>query len=172
LPPGLLWIEDLVSAPEPFSYAWPAKKGQKPSIEVYPNVLKGQISLHGRRFGVTVGEGKREVGVGKGRREVRVRVTVFFDTSPIAEFVDTQDGNGLASLIKPDSRKTLRIGEPPPSLYKHGRLEPYREVTGIAGSGAPNAIAVIIHRNDYKSAVHQAAARWLSRKDHEVESAI
>ena len=90
----------------------------------------------------------------------------------MCEFVETEDGEHWASLIKPDGKKVLRPGRTPPPLYQHARLEPYREITDYntwsegSGTGIPKGIAVVIPMDDYRSAIHHAAARWLGKRGH------
>lgn len=157
-PLGLSWISELAGAP-PFDHGWP-KRGGGTFDEHYFSAWEGTISLQDERLRVTVGQCTRHD---------RGRMTVFFNRTPICEFTETLDGENWASIIKPDSRKTLRVNGIPPALYRDARIEAYREITGMAGSGVPNGAAVVIARDDLRSAVHHTAARWLGRRRFPVE---
>lgn len=160
-PKGLIW-EAEPEAGEGFTYHWPrpADDPEDDGGEEYTSVWNAAIALHGHIIPVRVGESVRND---------RGRLTVWFGHYPVAEFAATEDGTCWASLIKPDSRKVLKPGEPIPSLYWGARVEPYRLVTGLTGSGVPNGMCVVIDRDDLRSAVHHATARWLRRQNLPVE---
>lgn len=107
---------------------------------------------------------KAEVKVGEAWRHDRGRLSVFISGTAIAEFVETADHEGWASVIKPDSRSILGPRDTPPPLYKNARIQPYREATGWLRSGVPKGLALVIARDDFRSAVHHAVARWLARR--------
>jgi hypothetical protein len=48
---------------------------------------------------------------------------------------------------------------------------PYRQATGTGGIGVPNDLALVVGADDYRSAVHHAAARRLGRERYPVELA-
>lgn len=150
------WIGEIQPA-DSFTYSWPQASGAEPgaSDEFYQRAWRAAINLNGHAASVRVGEATRHE---------RGRLTVWIDGHPTAEFRETVDGQHWASLIRPDSRSVLRAGEPVPPLYRGTRVESYREVTGLAGRGIPNGRAAIIARDDLRSAVHHAAARWFPRQ--------
>jgi excisionase family DNA binding protein len=161
VPTGLSWVQE----PEPGAlftaregsghvYHFPRKKDVEPDVEAetYTAVWNATISLHGRTMPVVVGQSKR-YGLG--------RLTVWIDRYPVVEFVSTRDGTGWASMIQ----RGLKIGEQIPALYRRCKVEPYRLVTGMAGSGVPNTLAVVVDRDDIRSIVHHAAVRWLSKRN-------
>jgi excisionase family DNA binding protein len=163
VPKGLTWDADL-EADEGFTQYWPQRKDDPPDTgkEEYDPVWKATITLAGHKMPVVVG---------KTKRNGRDRLTVWLDSYPVAECPATTDGLSWASLIKPDSRKVLKPGEPIPSLYRGARVEPYRVATGLTGSGVPTGMAVVIDEDDLRSVVHHAAARWLRRQNLPVEVA-
>lgn len=151
-PEGLAWIEEIVEA-RPFTIPWP-RDGGGTIGEHCPRAWRGAITIDG---------GLHEVRIGECIRHDRGRLTVLFGRAPIAEFAATIDGFGWASVIKPDGRRILKARETPPPLYSGARMASYREVTGL-GIGVPKGLAVILGRNDLRSIVHHAAARWINRK--------
>jgi len=150
-PAGVEWLTELKPA-ESFVHRWPSSGGH--FDESYPIALQGRIRIDGS---------EREVLVGEGRRNDRGRLTVFLDRYPVAEFMDTADGAGWASLIKPDGRKTVAFGNQLPAIYGQSRVVPYPEATGVSGVGHPSGMALVIDRDDIRSAVHHAAARQLAK---------
>jgi hypothetical protein len=113
------------------------------------------INFKGQTVSVLIGESKQYD---------RARLSIWVDGQPTGEFYETIDGQHWASLIRPHRRSALRAGEPLPPLYRGTRVESYREMTGLAGRGIPNGLATIIVRNDLRSAVYHAAARWVPRR--------
>jgi excisionase family DNA binding protein len=162
-PAGLVWHEEIEAA-EGFTHEWPHRKDAEPEAgtETYTSAWRATIILSGHLTPVLIGETER---YGRGR------LTVWLDRYPTAEFAETADGTGWASLIKPDSRRVLRPGDPIPPLYRGARVEPYRLATGLTGIGIPNGLGVVIDRGDLRSAVHHAAARWLGRQNLPVKPA-
>jgi excisionase family DNA binding protein len=161
-PAELRWRQVLVSS-EPFEQGWP-RKGGGSAPERYPYAWTGVIALVGSERRVVVGE-----STGDERLDNRRRLLVLLDAYPTAEFAPTVDGLGWVSLIKSDGRRTIPPGDPLPRLYRHARVEPYREATGLSGRGRPNGQAVVIDHDDIQSAAHHAAARWLGRNGYVVE---
>jgi len=51
------------------------------------------------------------------------------------------------------------------------KVAPYPEASGMSSSGRPRGLAVIIGRDDLKSAVHHAAARQLGKLGRPIEPA-
>ena len=160
-PAGLVWQEEIAPAGS-FSHRWPTRAGAESNDERYEPAWAGTIALQGVQTSVKIDESKREIG---GTNNRRGKLTVFFDDYPTAEFVDTADGSGWASPIKPNSRTVLPVGVPVPPLYRNARVVPYRTATGLAGIGIPKGLSVVIHRADLRSAAHHAAARWLARRN-------
>jgi hypothetical protein len=150
------WIGDIQPA-ESFKYSWPQVAGAEPgaSDERYHGAWRATINLNGHSANILLGEATRH---GRGR------LTVWIDGHPTAEFNESVDGQHWASLIRPNSRSVLRPGDPIPPLYRGTRVEPYRQITGLAGRGIPNGLAAVIARDDLRSAVHHAAARWFPRQ--------
>ena len=161
-PAELKWRQALAPS-EPFGQDWP-RQGGGSVPEWYPHAWAGAITLAGSERLVVVGE-----STGDQRLDNRRRLLVLLDGYPTAEFAPTVDGRGWASVIKPDGRRTIPAGDPLPRLYRHARVEPYREATGLSGRGRPKGSAVVIDRDDIQSALHHAAARWLGRNGHAVE---
>lgn len=161
-PAQLRWLQALAPA-EPFEQGWP-REGGGSAPERYPDAWTGAITLAKRERHVVVGK-----STGDERLDNRRRLLVLLDAYPTAEFAPTVDGLGWASLIKPDGRSTIPPGDPLPRLYRHARVESYREATGLSGRGRPNRPAVVIEHDDIQSAVHHAAARWLGRNGYIVE---
>lgn len=161
-PAQLEWRQALAPS-EPFEQGWP-REGGGSAPERYPHSWAGAITLAGSERRVVVGE-----STGDERLDNRRRLLVLLDAYPTAEFAPTVDGLGWASVIKPDGRRTIPAGDPLPRLYRHARVEPYREATGLGGRGRPKGSAVVIDHDDIQSAVHHAAARWLGRNGYAVE---
>jgi len=161
-PAELRWRQALAPS-EPFEQQWP-RQGGGSDPEWYPHAWAGAITLAGSERRVVVGESTGDV-----RLDNRRRLLVLLDAYPTAEFAPTVDGCGWASVIKPDGRRTIPAGDPLPRLYRHARVEPYREATGLSGRGRPKGLAVVIDHDDIQSAVHHAAARWLGRNGYAVE---
>jgi excisionase family DNA binding protein len=159
-PAGMTWTRDLTNAPA-FSHGWP-RRGGGTNDETYPQAWQGAITLQGNSFNVTVGECTRHN---------RGRLTVFFNREPICEFTETTDGQGWASVVKPNGKQVLQASDTPPPFYRHARLVSYRETTGMTGIGVPKGLALLIDRDDYRGAVHQAAARWLGKNRFPVDPA-
>lgn len=159
-PADLRWIRDLKMI-EPFMYRWP-KAGGGSDEEWYDPAWEGEISLHKRRLRVRVGRTRQ-------RKDGRARQIVFLSGPVQVEFAATADDTKWASLIRPDGRKALRLDQTPPPLYQAARLAPYREITGMTGQGVPNAVALVIDRDDLHSAVHHGAVRWLTLKNLPIE---
>ena len=159
LPARLRWEGELEKIDE-FEFAWPQSKkdyGSGDNVEQYPVAYEGKIVLANERFSAKVGVGTRGD---------RGRMTVFFNNSPICEFVETTDSEGWASIVKPDGKHVLFPGDEVPLVYSRSRLELYREVTGLSGIGVPKGLALVIAADDYRSAVHHASARWLGRRGY------
>ncbi len=159
-PRGLIWDRTLTSAPA-FTHFWPKNGGGK-AAEQFGRNWHGSIAIHGKEMKVMVGECTRHDRAG---------LTVFFDSTPISEFIETSDGNGWASVIRPDGRRALKVSETPPSFYLKARVERYRDISGLRGRGVPNALAVVVGKDDLPSVVHHAAARWLAKNRFPVEPA-
>lgn len=157
LPQGLTWLKEM----EPgvaFDYHWPSGENAH-----YEPAWEGKISLYGKPIAVRVGQYQGE------QRGEDSRLAVLFDGSPICEYRATADGDGWASLIKPDGRATVRAGDPLPSLYLRSRVDPYNEAIGKSGQGIARAPAVMLQRDDITSIVHHAAARWLGKNRYPIE---
>jgi excisionase family DNA binding protein len=161
-PAQLEWRQAL-SPSESFVHGWP-REGGGSTPERYPDAWAGAITLAGSERRVVVGE-----STGDERLDNRRRLLVLLDAYPTAEFAPTVDGLGWASVIKPDGRRTIPAGDPLPRFYRHARVEPYRQATGLSGRGRPKGPAVVIDHDDIQSAVHHAAARWLGRNGYAVE---
>ncbi len=151
MPAGAAWLTPLESTAA-FDHRWPAQGGH--FDETYPKAWRGRVRI---------GDTEHSVLVGECQRYDRGRLSVFLDRYPLAEFMDTADGAGWASLIKPDGRKTAVPGQGLPALYRDARVVSYREVTGVSGSGHPTGLALVIARDDLRSAVHHAVARQLGK---------
>lgn len=158
VPAGMRWTKEIEGA-EAFDFHWPAKRGESYS-ERYDPSWEASFTLLGEHISVRVGVCER---LNRGR------MTVFFGNLPICEFVETTVGDGWASVIKPDGKKVLPAGATPPPLYRNAHVEPYREVVSLTGSGVPRGQAVVIAKDDLRSAIHHAAARWLGKRHHAVE---
>jgi hypothetical protein len=159
-PHGLVWMRELTRSPA-FMYFLP-KKGGGEDAEKFSQAWQGVISLLRMETGVKVGECIRHDREG---------LTVFFDNEPIAEFIETADREGWASLIKPNGKRVLSAGETPPPLYSAAHVESYRAVSGLRGPGVPKGMAVVLRKGDYRSVVHHAAARWLAKRELPVKPA-
>jgi hypothetical protein len=150
VPAGMAWVR----GPRPtadFPFRWP--DGSRP---LHTNAAERVVSLHGERVTVKIGDAVR---FGRARRTV-------FGKRFVCEFAETADGSAWASLIKPDGRKTLPLAATPPPLYAHARLGSWRGVTGWQSGGHPEALAVLIGKDDLRSIVHHAVTRGLARKHH------
>lgn len=156
MPEGMSWIEEL-SIDKPFSHVWPTQ------IDKYLHAWKGSVSLRSKPINIKIGEIVYHE---------RGRLVVFFNQEPICEFAETLDHKGWASLIKPNGRNTLQMDKTPPILYQGTRIERYREVTGLTGLGVPKGAAIVIAKEDLRSAVHHAVARWLGRRDFPIQASI
>jgi len=157
-PRGLIWSRDLARAPA-FTHFWP-KKGGGTAAEEFQRSWQGAIALQRKEM---------EVRIGECTRHDRGGLTVFFDNSGVSEFIETTDGQGWASVIKPDGKRVLKVSETPPPFYRSARIEPYREISGLCGRGVPKAMAVVVSKDDLRSTVHHAAARWLAKNRFPVE---
>lgn len=154
-PAGFSWQEPLHPGTD-FEYRFPEE------TEEYTNVHEAKIALHSKVYAVRAGFAERDN---------RGRLVVFFGREALAEFVETVDGQGFASLIRPDGRKTLRPTDFPPALYQQARLENYRDAVGMTGKGFPKSMALVIGKDDLPAAVYHAAARWLAKRGYPVEPA-
>ncbi len=163
-PAGFEWLERLETG-QSFAHRWPADAGST-NIEEYPKAWAGRIRLRGVEMAVLVGE-----ATGAKRGDGKPRLTVLLQGYPFAEFAHTADGQGWASLIKPDGRHTVAPGIPLPALYDEARVEPYHEATGSGGRGRSSGVALVIEDGDIQSAVYHAAARSLAKEGHAVEPA-
>jgi hypothetical protein len=150
VPAGMAWVQELGPTTD-FPFRWP--NGSRP---LHTNALVGVVSLHGERVTIRIGDAVR---FGRPRRTV---VGKRF----VCEFAETADGSAWASLIKPDGRTTLPLSAPPPPLYQNARLGNWRAVTGWQTGGHPEALAVLIGKDDLRSIVHHAVTRGLARKHH------
>jgi excisionase family DNA binding protein len=156
-PVGFTWLEDLQPTAA-FDHVWP-KRGGGGFEEHYPTAWAGLANINGTQV---------EVIIGETTRYERGRLSVFFDGYPVAEFMDTPDGSGWASVIKPDGKKTVSASSDLPPLYRAVKVASYREATGTSGSGRPKGLAVVIPRNDLRSAAHHAAARQAGKSGQPV----
>ena len=166
IPQGMQWVEELVRT-DPFKYKWPKKK-EKPDnpgfwIATYSPAWQGIISLQGEEYTVRIGQGS-----GDWPNNAR-KLDVFLNNVNLCVFSKTLDEQGWASVIKSDGKKNLGVDETPPVLYRRTKVGSYRDVTGMAGSGVPYAAAIIVAKEDMRSVVHHAAARWLGRNHFPVE---
>lgn len=164
VPLGLNWKDELTKIGD-FSHFWPQKRehyGNGNNKEDYTQAWAGSIILASTPISVKVG---------RASRKNRGRLTVFFDKSPVSESCETADGKHWASLVKPDGKKILSVGQIRPSLYQSARLESYREATGMTGIGVPRGLAVVIGIDDMRSSVHHAAARWLGKRSYPLVAA-
>jgi len=152
MPEGMSWIEEL-TIDKPFSHVWPTQ------IDKYLHAWKGLIALQGKRVNIKIGEMELD-GCG--------RLVVFFNKEPICEFAETLDHKGWTSLIKPNGRKVLQMGETPPILYQGMSIESYRTISGL--TRAPRGAAIVITKEDLRSAVHHAVARWLGRRNFPIKA--
>src|SRR5271157_2602253 len=160
IPQGLGWTRELARSQE-FVHDWP-KKGGGGNPERFYQAWQGVVSLLRKETTVKVGESIRHDREG---------LTVFFDAEPITEFIETADREGWASLIKPNSKRVLKVSDTPPPLYARAHVESYRAVSGLCGVGVPKGMAVGVRKGDYRSVVHHAAARWLAKRNLPVEPA-
>lgn len=156
-PAGFTWLQDLQSAAG-FDHRWP-QRGGGGFVEHYPKAWAGLVDVTGAQVRVVIGETVRDD---------RGRLTVFFDGYPVTEFMDTLDGSGWASIIKPDGKKTVLVSGDLPPLYRRLKVVPYRDATGTSGSGRPRGLAIVIARDDLRSAVHHAAARQAGKSGEPV----
>ncbi len=160
VPLGLVWTRELARSQE-FVHDWP-REGGGGNAERFYQAWLGVVSLLRKEAVVKVGECIRHDREG---------LTVFFDGEPITEFIETADGEGWASLIKPNGKRVLKVSETPPPFYARAHVESYREVSGLCGIGIPKGMAVVVRKGDYRSVVHHAAARWLAKRNLPVEPA-
>lgn len=154
-PVGFTWQEPLHPGVE-FNFRFPEAE------EHFTHVREARITLLNKTY---------HVRIGRTERHGRGRLIVFFGREILVEFFETADSQGFASLIRPDGKKTLRPGDPPPTLYQQARLEHYREAIGMSGKGFPKSMALVIGKDDLASAVYHAAARWLAERGYPVEPA-
>jgi len=145
MPEGMSWMQDL-SLANPIDHTFPG--GQRVH---FSEVWRGSIALN---------SATREVQVAYSGGDDEERLVVFLDGWGVAEFPQTYQGE-WASLIKPDSRHSIDVGDPVPDVYRNARIENYRTVTGRPQVW--NKACVVIVRADLWSAVHHAASRALAR---------
>lgn len=163
-PKGLVWLSDLVAA-ESFSQRWPTKAGDAANISHFLEAWKAQLTLLNEPHAV-------RIGADHGRTEQKSndapdRLFIFFDKVPMVEFMEIGgDHDGWASLIKVNGNKSLLLAEQLPPLYRQARVAPYADITERRAMGRSNGLAVVIARDDLRSCVHHAAARWLARNGH------
>jgi hypothetical protein len=131
VPEGLSGIQELIEAEE-FTIRWPKTGGGHE--EIYPTAWRGVVVPNKVKMDAKVSQCIRH---DKGRR------TILLDKNPVAEFVETSDGR-WASVIKPDGKKTLAMGEEAPPLYLNARVGSYHDATGLSGIGVPKGMAIIL----------------------------
>ena len=155
-PAGFSWLGELTPTAG-FVHGWPQHGGGYYK-EPYPDAWEASIRLKGRDQTIKVGRSS-----GQERNDKRPRLTVFLDAFPVAEFIPTADGTKLASVIKPNGKKTISSPADLPALYRNIATASYTVATGLSGIGRPKGLAVLINPDDLRSAVHHAAARRLGR---------
>jgi len=155
-PAGFAWIEELNQA-EGFVHGWPQHGGGY-FREPYPEAWSALVSIGGQKHRVKVGRSS-----GAERSDKCPRLTVFMEDFPVAEFLRTADGAKVASVIKPNGKKTIADPADLPPLYRRVPTAPYSEITGLSGMGRPKGLALLIEPDDLRSAVHHAAARRLGK---------
>jgi excisionase family DNA binding protein len=160
-PPELAWVAELRSTDLP-PYRWPPEPDGERLVTTFDEAWAGRISLRGVPHRVAVGADYMRSK--KHRSDKPDRLIAFIDGRPVAEFIETGgDPAAWASLIKVADNSSLHAREQLPDLYKRAKVAPYADVTGGRQRGRSNGLAVVIARDDVRSAVHHAAAKELAR---------
>jgi hypothetical protein len=162
-------IEFEWSPAPPFAYRWPSSVGAPESVENYADAYMGLLKKNGR-----VHESKH-VLIGFTERPAagmdhRKRATVFLVNSgrpgrepqlyPMVEFAGANDfetSRRMASVIKLDDRRQLKMGDPLPPGYERSEVVPYSEV--VTGPYAANGLAVVVQADDLDAMAHHALMR-------------
>jgi len=145
----------------PFEFTWPAAKGRPKNVESYPRAYETRARVNGQTVRVVVGITKRESS-GKKDRE---RILILIDGQPLVEFIGADDFDHsrlVASIIKPDGSKHLRVGDHLPPEYAPFDTRPYNQV--VTGPRAKKGMAVVCTIDDLGTMVQHALIRWEAKR--------
>ena len=162
-------IEFEWSPSEPFTYRWPSSVGAPESVETYSDAYLGRLKkaghIHGSKH-LLIGFTERPAA----GMENRKRATVFLVNSgrqgrepqlyPLVEFAGANDfetSRRMASVIKLDDRRQLKVGDSLPPGYERSEVLPYSEV--VTGPYAANGLAVVVQADDLDAMAHHALMR-------------
>jgi excisionase family DNA binding protein len=136
-----------------FDFNWP-KKGGGNSIEHYEKGYEVSTNVDSQEYTFKVGFGSRR-SAGIDRR----RVTVWLGNRAIVEFAGSNDFENdglLAGIIRLKNGKQLTTHKLPDE-YKSFRIERYNSI--VNGPRASTGMAVIVHKDDFKSMINHAIIR-------------
>jgi hypothetical protein len=146
----------------PFEFTFPAAKGRPKNVESYPKAYETRARVgNGQTVKVVVGITKRESS-GKKDRE---RILILIDGQPLVEFIGADDFDRsrlVASIIKPDGSKHLRVGDHLPPEYASFDTRPYNQV--VTGPRAKKGMAVVCTIDDLGTMVRHALIRWEAKR--------
>ena len=137
----------------PLDFNWP-KKGGGSNTEHYDKAYEATIATNGQEYTFKVGFGNRE-SAGQDRR----RVTIWLGNRAVVEFAGSNDYKNdglLAGIIRLKNGKQLTT-QRIPDEYREFRVAKYNTV--VQGPRASTGMAVIAHKDDFKSMLDHAVIR-------------
>ena len=137
----------------PFDFNWP-KKGGGSNMEHYDKVYEATSTINSQEYTFKIGFGNRESA-----GQVRRRVTIWLGNRAVVEFAgsnDFQDDGLLAGIIRLKNGKQLTT-QRIPDEYRGFRVAKYN--TAVNGPRASTGMAVIAHKDDFKSMLEHAVIR-------------
>ena len=152
-------IVNILEAGSSYEYKWP---------DGYVEPYSARVD-----YQTTADDGQHRVRIAVGRREVygrdRVRVVVFVDGYPHAEFLgaDDFDASGdVLSEIKVEGERGLRMCRYPhePLPERYSAFPVVGLVNRVLGTGVHNAWAVVANIADHRTMIGLAGLRAVERR--------
>lgn len=137
----------------PFDFSWP-KRGGGGRLEHYDKGYEATRKVNDQEYIFKIGFGNR-----KSAGQVRRRVTIWLGNRAIVEFAGSNDHENdglLAGIIRLKNGKQL-TSQRIPDEYRSFRVERYNSI--VQGRRASTGMAVIIHKDDFKSMLAHAIIR-------------
>jgi len=137
----------------PFDFSWP-KRGGGGRLEHYDKGYEVTRKVNDQEYIFKIGFGNR-----KSAGQVRRRVTIWLGNRAIVEFAASNDHENdglLAGIIRLKNGKQL-TSQRIPDEYRSFRVERYNSI--VQGRRASTGMAVIVHKDDFKSMLAHAVIR-------------
>jgi excisionase family DNA binding protein len=137
----------------PFDFNWP-KIGGGSNQEHYDKGYEATATINGQEYTFKIGFGNRESA-----GQIRRRVTIWLGNRAVVEFAGSNDYKNdglLAGIIRLRNGKQLTT-QRIPDEYRSFKVQKYNSV--VQGRRASNGMAVIAHKDDFKTMLEHAVIR-------------